>query len=98
MVERFNRTIGNQLAMYAQDNPSEWDRHVSLLLLAYRSAVHEATRETLAKLMLGRELTVPVDLFYVATADRPHFDAIPEYVQDLESQPWLRFTNLSGQT
>ena len=85
MVERFNRTIGNQLAMYAQDNPSEWDRHVPLLLLAYRSAVHEATRDTPAKLMLGRELTLPVDLFYGATADRPHFDAIPEYVQDLEA-------------
>ena len=40
IVERFNRTIGNQFAMYAQDNPSEWDRHVPLLLLAYRSAVH----------------------------------------------------------
>ena len=85
MVERFNKTIGNQLAMYAQDNPSEWDRHVPLLLLAYRSAVHEATRETPAKLMLGRELTLPVDLFYGATADRPHFDAVPEYGQDLEA-------------
>ena len=50
-----------------------------------RSPVHEATRETPAKLMLGRELTLPVDLFYGATADRPHFDAIPEYVQDLEA-------------
>ena len=85
MVERFNRTIGNQLAIYAQDNPSEWDRHVPLLLLAYRSAVHEAIRETPARLMLGRELTLPVDLFYGATADRPHFDAIPEHVQDLET-------------
>ena len=85
MVERFNRTIGNQLAMYAQDNPSEWDRHDPLLLLAYRSAVHEATRETPAKVMLGRELTLPVDLFYGATADQSHLDAIPEYVQDLEA-------------
>ena len=85
MVEIFNRTIGNQLAMYDQDNPSEWDRHVPLLLLAYRSAVHEATRETPAMLMLGRELTLPVDLFYGAAADRPHFDAIPENVQNLEA-------------
>ena len=84
MVERFNRTIGNQLAMYAHDNPSEWDRHVPLLLLAYRSAVHEATRETPAKLMLGRELTLPVDFFYGSMADQPHFDALPEYVQVLE--------------
>ena len=35
--------------------------------------------------MLGRELTLPVDLFYGATADWPHFDAIPKYVQDLEA-------------
>ena len=35
--------------------------------------------------MLGRELTLPVDLFHGATADLPHFNAIPEYVQDLEA-------------
>ena len=79
--------------MYAQDNPLEWDRDVPLLLLTYRSAVHGATRETQAKLMLGRELTLPVDLLYGATADRSHFDAIPEYVRDLEATR-LRFTNL----
>lgn len=84
MVERYNRTIGNQLAMYANENPEEWDRHVPLLLLAYRSAVHEATRETPAKLMLGRELTLPVDLFYGIPEDRPHFDSVPEYIEELD--------------
>ena len=46
MVERYNRTIGTQLAMYAQENPSDWDQHVPMLLMAYRSAKHEATGET----------------------------------------------------
>ena len=35
-----------------------------MLLLSYRSAVHEATGFTPSMLMNGRELTLPVDLMY----------------------------------
>ena len=84
MVERYNRTIGNQLAMYAQDDPTKWDQHVPMLLLAYRSAAHEGTGETPAKLMLGRELTLPIDLFYGLPEAREKFPSVPEYLQNLE--------------
>ena len=83
MVERYNRTIGTQLAMYAQDNPAEWDKHIPLLLLAYRSATHEATRETPAKLMLGRELALPIDLLYGIPEDREKL-RIPQYLEKLD--------------
>ena len=42
--------------IYANGDPSEWDRLAALLLLDHCSAVHEASRETPAKLMFGREI------------------------------------------
>ena len=52
MVERFNRTIENQLAAYVAENQRDWDQHIPMLLLAYRSSIHEATKWTPARLML----------------------------------------------
>jgi len=62
MVERYNRTIEAQLATFFQDHQKDWDRHLPLLLMSYRSAVHETTKFTPAMLMFGRELSVPLDL------------------------------------
>ena len=69
MVERFNRTIESQLAMFVEDHQRDWDY---LLLMAYRTAVHETAGCTPAKLMLGRDLRVPVDLLF----DRPEGECI----------------------
>ena len=56
MVERYNRTLATQLALFVDSHQKDWDQHVPLLLMAYRSAVHETTKCTPAKLMLGRDL------------------------------------------
>ena len=62
MVERFNRTLANELAKYCGEGQQDWDLKLPALLMAYRSAVHEATDYTPARLMLGRELRLLVDL------------------------------------
>lgn len=62
MVERFNRTLAQQLAKYCGANQEDWDVKLPAMLMAYRSAVHEATDYTPARLMFGRELRLPVDL------------------------------------
>ena len=62
MVERYKWTIEAQLATFVQDHQRDWDRHLPLLLMSYRSAVHETTRFTPAMLMFGRELRVALDL------------------------------------
>ena len=62
MVERYNRTLAQQLAKYCADSQEDWDVKLPTLLMAYRSAVHEATEYTPARLMFGRELRLPVDL------------------------------------
>ena len=54
MVERFNRTIKDQLAKFVDyHHQRDWDEHIPYLMLAYRSAIHESTGCTPAKLCLG---------------------------------------------
>ena len=64
MVERFNRTLKSMLSLFVHENQRDWDRHLPLLLMAYRSAVHETTGCTPSEMMFGRELRLPVDLLY----------------------------------
>ena len=82
MVERYNLTIGRQLAMFIGQHQGTWDKQLPMLLLSYRSAVHEATGFTPSMLMNGRELTLPVDLMY----GRPdeEYTGQSQYVCDLQ--------------
>lgn len=82
MVERFNRTIADYLSKYIADDQKDWDCYLPLLLLAYRSAVHDTTGQTPAKLLLGRELRLPVDLVLGSSPEES--TNIPEYVRTLQ--------------
>ena len=62
MVERANRSIQNMIASYISDSQDDWDEHIPLLMMAYRSSVHETTGVSPAMMMFGRELTLPVDM------------------------------------
>ncbi|GBN81999.1 Retrovirus-related Pol polyprotein from transposon 412 [Araneus ventricosus] len=53
MVERFNRTILYHLSLFVSRNQTDWDTHLPLFLLAYRSAEHEVTGLTPAEMMFG---------------------------------------------
>ena len=85
MVERFNRTFEAQLSKFVDQHQSDWDEHVPLLLMAYRTASHETTGVTPAKMMMGRDLRLPIDLFI----GRPP-EEVPvhksEYAQQLHSR------------
>jgi uncharacterized C2H2 Zn-finger protein len=62
MVERYNRTLEHQLAIFVNENQRDWDEHIPLLLMAYRTSTHELTGITPAKMMMGRDLSIPLDL------------------------------------
>ena len=64
MVERYNRTLATQLSMFVNENHSDWDEHSHTVLMAYRTAVHESTGQTPARLMMGHELRIPLDLMF----------------------------------
>ena len=64
MVERFNRTLEMELSKFAEHQQKDWNEHIPFLMMAYRSAVHSTTGCSPAKMMLGRELKLPVDLIF----------------------------------
>ncbi|GFW50246.1 hypothetical protein TNCV_4696641 [Trichonephila clavipes] len=84
MVERFNRTILNNLSLMVSKNQQDWDQKVPLFLLAYRSAVHETTGYSPSQMLFGRDLRLPCDLLFgrkVICYSSPE-----EYVQNLQAR------------
>ena len=63
-VERMNRTLIDMLSKYVGENHRSWDEHLPLVLLAYRSSLHESTSLSPAMMTYGRELDLPADLIY----------------------------------
>ena len=81
MVERMNRTINRYLSKVVSNHQRDWDRHLHLFLMAYRSSVHETTGQTPANILFGRELRLPCDLIF---GSKPGEDLAGEdYVTDL---------------
>ena len=70
--------------MFIGEHQGTWDQKLPLLLLSYRSAVHEATGFTPSMLMYGRELSLPVDLMY----GQPNEEYVgqSQYVSNLQSR------------
>ncbi|GFX31590.1 retrovirus-related Pol polyprotein from transposon 412 [Trichonephila clavipes] len=84
MVERFNRTILNNLSLIVSKNQQDWDQKVPLFLLAYRSAVHETTGYSPSQMLFGRDLRLPCDLLFGRPPDTP--SSPEEYVQNLQAR------------
>ncbi|KAG8227446.1 hypothetical protein J437_LFUL009667 [Ladona fulva] len=57
-----NRTINRYLSKVDSDHQRDWDQHLYLFLLAYRSSIHETTSQSPASIIFGRELRLPCDL------------------------------------
>lgn len=62
MVERANRTIQNMLSAFVAEHQKDWDEYLPLLMMVYRSAVHESTGYSACKMNFGREINLPLDL------------------------------------
>ncbi|XP_064475697.1 uncharacterized protein LOC135389591 [Ornithodoros turicata] len=87
MVERFNRTILQHISLFVAENQKNWDDLIPLFLLSYRTAPHEATRETPAMMLTGRELRLPSDLALASTPDTEHTATSPSaYLHTLRSR------------
>ncbi|CAF2192942.1 unnamed protein product [Rotaria magnacalcarata] len=62
MTERVNRTLKPLIAIYAQQQPTSWDKEIQKIAYAIRTAVNETTGETPAFMMFGRDPRGPLDL------------------------------------
>ncbi|XP_042230040.1 protein NYNRIN-like [Homarus americanus] len=84
MVEKFNWTLGQELAKSCIEEQTEWDQKLPVLLMAYRSAAHESGGYTPAKLMLGHELRLPVGLLTGRPPDAELPEETTSYVKGLQ--------------
>jgi hypothetical protein len=62
LVERFNRTLVNTIAMYVSSFQDDWDDYLPYALFAYRTAINEATQQSPYYLMFIRDPHLPTDL------------------------------------
>lgn len=83
-VERFNRTLVSMMKMYCQDNQNNWDEYLPQLLMAYRSSKHASTKVTPNKMMLGREITLPVQAFISEPEKDNREISTTEYIENLQ--------------
>lgn len=83
LVERFNRTLAQQLSILTAEHQRDWDTHLPLVLMAYRSAVQDSTSCTPALLMLGRELRTPAEVAFGKPPDTFAVPPGPEYARSV---------------
>ncbi|CAD7002032.1 unnamed protein product [Ceratitis capitata] len=69
MVEWFNRTLEEHLRKVVDKHQDDWDVHIPVFLMGYRSAVHVTTGQTPARILFGSELRLPSDLKFGITGD-----------------------------
>ena len=64
MIERANRTVVNMLSAFVSDHQKDWDEYVLLVIMAYRSSIHETTGTSPNMMTFGRELRLPIDIIF----------------------------------
>ena len=81
-VERMMRTLLGMLSKYLEGNHDQWDAHLPLLMLGYRSQEHSALGYSPYFLIFGREPRLPVEAeFEVPIATKSQ--TVADYVDNL---------------
>lgn len=85
-VERYNRTIVNavSLMILPYHNQKDWDEYVPFVGMAYRSSVQASSGETPNMMMLGRDVSTPIDLMFSAPPDEKECNT--DYAEDLRDK------------
>ncbi|KAL0188675.1 hypothetical protein M9458_015774, partial [Cirrhinus mrigala] len=86
LVERFNRTLAEQLSILTSTHQHDWDTHLPIVLMACRSAIQDSTSCTPALLMFGREIRTPAELAFGRPPDAPLVPAGLEYARQLQDR------------
>ena len=83
-VERFNRTLLQLIRCYVLGSPKNWDQHLHQLTGAINSTVNRQTGFTPNRMMLGREVGMPVEVMLGTSALSIDSSDPPDYVKQLE--------------
>ena len=85
VTERFNRTLATMLTMYCIKDQKDWDLYLPQVMMAYRASVHASTGLTPNKMVLGREILLPM----AAIVGQPIVEkdkTVDEYLQNLKDK------------
>ncbi|CAG2247674.1 unnamed protein product [Mytilus edulis] len=55
--------------MFVNENKDDWDSHLPYVTMAYRACTHESTKCSPNLLMLGREISLPIDILTGSNQD-----------------------------
>ena len=84
-VERWHGYMNTALTALTARDKSDWDKWISVVLLAYRTAVHSTTGFSPFQALFGRSPQLDIDLA-IGTATPPARRDLPTYVSDLTSE------------
>ena len=62
VCENQNKSMGNSLAIFVSDNPSDWERYLDYVIFSYNTSVHASLKESPFYLMYGRDCIEPGDM------------------------------------
>ena len=85
-VERFNRTLVSMLTMYCSDKQDDWDVHLPQVMMAYRSSHHASTQIYPNKMVLGREIILPLQAIVGRLTGEADETDLDSYVQNLQDK------------
>ncbi len=95
MVERFNRTILQNLSKFVNEHQEDWDHYIPLFMLAYRSLIHESTNHTRAKAIFGNEIRLSCDLEFGTSPEKP--TPINKFVMEMRNRLRRSYTIVRNQ-
>ncbi|GFR61675.1 Pol polyprotein [Elysia marginata] len=84
-VEHYNRTLMNAVRCYLQGRQNRWDECIPQIVAALRASVNRNTGLTPNRLMLGRELTTPIELMFAPPRHPGDVQSPQTYVSTLQA-------------
>ena len=67
--ERFNSTLLSMMHAHARDNPKTWDVNLHHIVMFYNATKHTSTDVEPNRIMLGRNIDMPIDITMPANPD-----------------------------
>lgn len=64
MVERYNKEIKIAIRIFHSEHQRYWDENIHWFQMAFNTARNESTRSTPSRLMLGRDISHPLELHW----------------------------------
>ena len=76
-TERVNRTLKTTIRAFVEDKHTSWDKFLSQICFALRTAPHESTGLSPSMMLYGRELDIPLDLITQPSCDGVDEPSVP---------------------